>query len=247
MKIGINKITKLMYFSLLLTSGLTDSNRGSLEPLLVLVHPLYSALPDLTVSADILVEGAADPGLVHPAANVYAGTVEIITLFQSIRSFMYPSNVGPWTAHLAYFMTSFVIEISRHMARSYAVQVCHYDIPFGSPQTSTANVLHSTAIHKPTTQYLCMSLVSFVMEGLFLPTYLYFSSGSEVTNMYVLLLVGLYGKSPMMVQFAASCIKGICSVDPAFTGVFVPYLLKSLDPAATNQSHQVCLLLVATV
>jgi hypothetical protein len=51
----------------------------------------------------------------NASADVLSSVEDIVLLFQSVRPFLYASNSGNWTNQLAYFITSFVSELGRHI------------------------------------------------------------------------------------------------------------------------------------
>ena len=53
-----------------------------------------------------------------------------------------------------------------------------------------------------------------------------------------LIIEGLYGKDPVMIQFCSSCLKNLATIDSRVGDILVPFLLSALDPAAVNQTHQ---------
>eukprot|EP00605_Chrysophyceae_sp_TOSAG23-4_P000346 GSChrysophyteH1.ASY1.ANO1.393.1 assembled CDS len=198
-KMGLNKLAKLMY-SLTLTQSFSP------------VHADESILtpPKLGASEEMpQIPGLNTPGNIHPQA------LELVKFIQTMRPFLYPSNTGTWTPMLAYFLTTLVSEISRHMGRNLSNKL------FDSDQIKVSHsrsILHGYRIfelpvHLDTIQFLCGLLTSIMMES-------------------------LYGKNQMMSQFASGCLKNLCGIDPSLGRIIIPFLLDALDPQAVTQSHQ---------
>jgi hypothetical protein len=146
----------------------------------------------------------------HSNEKVSKLSVELVLYFQSLRPFFYPANTGKWTPHLAYFITTTVFQVCRHVGASVRRTLLGPD-PFlpASAQYSALN----NCVDAATTKYLCSSLLPLVIEG-------------------------VYCKDLYMGQFSMSCLKNLVGIDLSLGDLVVPYLLSALDPAAVNQSHQ---------
>mmetsp|Transcript_274 Transcript_274/g.332 ORF Transcript_274/g.332 Transcript_274/m.332 type:complete len:2038 (+) Transcript_274:135-6248(+) len=195
-KVSLNKLAKLMYFSVLEPLDAATS--------FVECHPLTITPPK---NSDI---EATFPGY-NASADVLSSVEDIVLLFQSVRPFLYASNSGNWTNQLAYFITSFVSELGRHIGRSIAYKVLG-ELPVIGDLPSKYVAFERT-LHLPTVKFL---------GGLFT----------------VLSLEGLYGKNMGMSQYCASNLKNLCALDPSLSAIIMPFLLNALQPSAVNQAHQ---------
>ena len=92
-----------------------------------------------------------------PAETVKQVSVELVLLLQSIRPFLYPSNTGTWTVQLAYFISTFVVQMTRHLGRSIA------DTLVGSAMDALSPV--ALPFHLATVRYLSGSLLALLVEG----------------------------------------------------------------------------------
>ena len=197
-----------------------DSKKIGLNKLAKLMYSLtlYSAPPVLMDATSLTPPklysvNANDhpkiPGF-NSAAFIRPGAIELISFVQTMRTFLYPSNAGAWTPLLAYFLTTLISEISRHFGRNLTNSV--FDLESTKHLTSVPK-LFTAPVHISTVRFLNGYLASAMMES-------------------------LYGKNPMMTQFASACLKNLCGMDPTLGRVIVPFLLGALDPQAVNQSHQ---------
>lgn len=126
-----------MYFSVLEPLGATTN--------FVKCYPLTITPPknnDIEVSF---------PGY-NTSADVLSSVQDIVFLFQSVRPFLYASNSGNWTNQLAYFITSFVSELGRHIGRSIAYKALG-DIPVTGDLPSKYVAFERT-LHLPTVKFL---------------------------------------------------------------------------------------------
>lgn len=146
----------------------------------------------------------------NAAAMVTPEAAEFCLFLQSLRNFFYPSNTGNWTQLLAVFMTNFVDEICHHVGIAYASKI------FGNRDDLRRNPSHdvfSGPFHTETLSYVIGCIISLLIEG-------------------------LYGKSPAMVQSCSNCLKNIISIDPSYVDIFLPLFLSALDSEAVTQAHQ---------
>ena len=86
-----------------------------------------------------------------------SGTIELMSFFQSLRPYFCPSNSGAWSGTLAYFISTFISELTRHIAKSLSHKICPSSCP---------NVF-SSGMHLSTTQYISGSLLILIIEGLY--------------------------------------------------------------------------------
>ena len=128
-----------------------------------------------------------------------------------MRPFLYPSNSGKWTGMLAYFVTTMVSEMSRHVGRSLVHRIYDSDVTDSIRHQGMAPFEAPLSVE--TVRFLSGYLASLVIEG-------------------------LYGKNGMMSQFCSQCLKNLVGIDPTLGRVAIPFLLGALDPGAVNQSHQ---------
>jgi hypothetical protein len=194
-KVALNKMAKIIYFLTVIReeNELPASSLVSAE--LISVTP-----PNLMLQSEIVIRGFNSP----TELRVKSVSVQIVLFFQSIRSFFYPSNTGAWTAQLAYFIATFVFQICRHIGKSIAANIlsCEGD----------ANAFE-LPLHYSTIEYLCGSLLSLIVEG-------------------------LYSKDQVMAHLCQSCIKNLVTVNHKIGELLMPLLMSALDPAAVNLSHQ---------
>ena len=133
-----HKLAKLLYLEAL---------RGPL----IMIQPSTTTPPH--VPGAILTEF---PGF-NVGGEVATGTTDVISFLQSLRPYFQPSNAGPWSSHLAYFVSTFISEISRHVGK----QLCYHLKPSPCP-----NVFESS-MHASTVKFLCGSLLILIIEGLY--------------------------------------------------------------------------------
>jgi hypothetical protein len=216
-KTALKKMSKLLY--LLSYSG-----------------DIISATP-CTITPPIHARELPILGMNQPA-QIHSGAKELIDFLQIHRTYFYPSNTGSWTADIGYFLLCLSNEIGQHLGQAIlrsppfhslqsiiSLTNTNTDTPSSSTLLSTfqidsvtknlqdTSLLHSSpVIHQATMKYLCGSLTSIALEG-------------------------LYGKSPFMIQSCNFCLRNLCAVDPSLGHVIIPFLLASLHPDAVNQSH----------
>lgn len=137
--ICVHKIAKLLYLEAL---------RGPV----VRISPTTTTPPKLPDGSTIQFPGFNNAG------DVAEGTKEMMSFLQSLRPYFQPSNVGPWSTHLAYFISTYVAEICRHVAKS----LCHQLDP--NPQGPN---VFETGMDIPTIKFICGSLLILIIEGLY--------------------------------------------------------------------------------
>jgi len=125
--IALNKIGKLIYFASMQDALLASSLPTGSACNCVYVDPLTITPPSLSASEPItstsgLSDGPSYPGY-NEGAYVLSGVAETVAFFQSLRPFYYASSSGGWSQNLAYFTTTFVGELSRHLGRSLGHQL----------------------------------------------------------------------------------------------------------------------------
>ena len=194
-KVGLNKLAKLMYSLTLVSKTPVMVDASILTP-----PKLYG------VSAE---DTPRVPGF-NAAAAIRPGALEVVLFVQTMRTFLYPSNAGAWTPLLAYYLTTLVSEMARHVGRNLSHTLFDVD---GATQRVHGMQIFEAPVHIVTIRFLSGYLASTMMEC-------------------------LYGKNNMMTDFASKCLKNLCGMDPTLGLLVVPFLLGALDPQAVNQSHQ---------
>lgn len=216
-KSGLKKLSKLLYF--VCYSGE-----------IMLTQPC-------TITPPIQARDLSIIGMNQPE-NIYFGARELIQFLQVNRTYFYPSNTGSWTADVGYFLLCLTNEIGQHLGQG-VLHTSFFDSLYSnleniSNNTNTNNntnlseveinsirknllststmTFSSTTIHIPTIKFLCGALTSIVLEG-------------------------LYGKSPFMIQSCNFCLRNLCAIEPSLGNVIVPFLMSALHPDAVNQSH----------
>jgi len=194
-KIALNKLAKLMYSLSLVSATPVIVDASILTP-----PKLYAVR-----SEDI----PCVPGF-NASSAIRPGALEVVLFIHTMRTFLYPSNAGAWTPLLAYFLTTLISEMSRHVGRNLARSI--FDVE-GAAKTMSGMQVFEAPIHIATIRFLSGYLASTMMEC-------------------------LYGKNLLMTDFASKCLKNLCAIDPTLGRLIVPFLLGALDPQAVNQSHQ---------
>lgn len=162
-------------------------------------------------ASSVQVVGMNTPGEVHSGAR------DLVAFLQFNRTYFYPSNVGQWTADVGYMLLTLTNEMGQHLGQAL-LQSEHFsalhlqDGSGGAVQKNTRDIATMAPVHAETMRYLCGALTSIVLEG-------------------------LYGKSPFMIQTCHFCLRNICCIDPSLGDVIMPFLLSALHPDAVNQSH----------
>jgi hypothetical protein len=142
-------------------------------------------------------------------ANIHSGAHDLIQFLQIHRTFFYPSNTGSWTADIGYFLLCLTNEMGQHLGQSILL---HSTSLTSSDSSSSSSGSSPSPLHLLTMKYLCGALTSIVLEG-------------------------LYGKSPFMIQSCNFCLRNLCAIEPSLGHVIMPFLVASLHPDAVNQSH----------
>lgn len=195
----------------------TDPKKAALAKLAKILHFIVFQCTELVpaelmaVTAPAIVRESAVPVVgfnVLPPQPVKRLAVELVLFFQSVRSFLYPSNTGAWTLQLAFFMTTIVSQLSRHLGAAIGTKLM---VSEGVEEARKR--LWATVIDVPTLRYILGSLLPLLLEG-------------------------LYGKNPLMSQCCSFCLKNLIAVDPNLGDVLIPFFLSALDESAVNQSHQ---------
>lgn len=132
-KIALCKISKIIYFiSLQQSESITK---------LIQVEPI-SITPSKQLAS------AANPPIIigyNIGAEIQNGTNDIVMFYQSLRSYFYPSNTGPFTQYFAYFMTTMITELSRHISRNLAHCIVGKSLPL-KPFILFENPVHMTSL-----------------------------------------------------------------------------------------------------
>ena len=140
-RVALNKLAKILYF-------LTFQSEISIPAEMILVTS-----PSIMKDSAVPIVGFNTPPN-RPVKNV---SVEFVMFLQSVRPFLYPSNNGNWTGPLAYFITTFVVQMTRHVGRSVADGLL-------GPDESACPFPHCDVV---TVQYIMGSLVPLLVEGLY--------------------------------------------------------------------------------
>ena len=228
-KVCVNKMAKLVYYCVWL-------EKPSADTCTVLMDPCFATPPEISQLAGNVPENI--PGNIHPAVlafhrypgltlacSVTRSMSEFILYIQTLRAYVYPSNSGEWTVQLGYFIATLVGELSRHMGRIIGDKV------YSATTTATNN---PTSVN---TLYACSSKIP-VIDTLVSTEYTITSMKYLSGNLFPLLLEGLYGKVPFMIQLAGSSLRNICANDPDLGCIFIHYAIRALGTDSINQAHQ---------
>jgi hypothetical protein len=101
-KVALNKLAKLSYFISISTSSET-----------MFCEPIAISPPKIPLDANDSIPGYTT------GAEIYKGTFDIALFFQTLRVFFHPSNSGNWSQFLAFYITTILNEISRHVGFAY--------------------------------------------------------------------------------------------------------------------------------
>ena len=152
-QMALNKLAKLLYFcSTICPMTLLSSPTASVAT--VRTDPITITPPKLGTLTEI----PEIPGF-NTSADILPLAAETALFFQSLRTFLYPSNTGGWTQYLAYFVKTFVDEIAKHLGRSVATTVLE------KSGAAPAPTVFTYPIHYPTIKYMCGLLTVISMEG----------------------------------------------------------------------------------
>lgn len=186
-QVALKKLAKILYS---FTLG------GGDDAALIMTDPITLTPANIAASS-----GPADmpplqtelsfPGHNAPA-EIRSGAVDIVLFLQSVRTYLYPSNSGGWTAQLSFFLTCLVNEISRHVGRSIAFSL--YGNTHEGPLSGLA--IFEAPMHSPTVRFLAGTLTSIMMEG-------------------------LYGRNPSMMNACCYGLKNLVGIDPALGQIIV--------------------------
>lgn len=155
----------------------------------------------------------------NESANIFSRTKEFIHFLEINRTYFYPSNTGSWTSDIGYLLLCLTNEMGQHLGQSI-LKLSPVTPNDSEPTQFQLNSMHKNLqdsvcapnVHIPTIKYLCGALTSIVLEG-------------------------LYGKSPFMIQSCNFSLRNLCAIVPSLGNVIVPFLLSALHPDAVNQSH----------
>jgi hypothetical protein len=200
-KVALHKLAKLTYFLTIVSpapnafgeQGLVKTDPTTLTPVALLSSSPYENVADKMVI----------PGY-NAASLIRQGAADIVAFLQTVRIYLVPSNGGAWTAQLASLLSSLVTELSRHVGRSVAFRLYSAD-PAVSP--------FELPLHEGTVRFLCGTLLSIFMEG-------------------------VYGRNRSMITVCSAGLKELVGIEPSLGEVVVPFLLTGLDASSVNQSHQ---------
>jgi hypothetical protein len=230
--IALNKLAKLVYFVTLLEPG---------NESMLVQGPVITITP--STAASVLKDAAVEFDYSGFAADikVHKGAVDIAMFFQSIRSCVHPACQGAWTQPIAFFATTLVSEISRHLGRNYAFNL-------GPGQSGSDKAKFQAPVHMPTIRYCLGFLTVIVMEGVFgrnPTTSLFYTSClknlvtidptlSTVVIPYLLAAldpaaVSQSHQTPIALQSLWIAIKPLLFPNPLFVR-YIPDLLKLLLP-----------------
>ena len=137
--ICVHKLAKLLYLEAL---------RGPA----VEIQPTTTTPPKLPEGSTVQLPGF------NAGGSVAEGTKELMAFLQTLRPYFQPSNVGPWSTHLAYFISTYVAEICRHVAKVLSHQL--------EPHPEGADIFEK-GMDIPTIKFICGSLLVLIIEGLY--------------------------------------------------------------------------------
>lgn len=198
-----------------------DYRKSALKKIMKLIYAsccrgeIVTAQP-CTVTPPVQAQHLQVPGMNQPV-QVHSGARDLVGFLQFNRAYFYPSNVGQWTADVGYMLLTLTNEMGQHLGQELLKSPHFSNTPLNDSSNqsvfdNTRDVFSMTPMHTDTMRYLCGALTSIVLEG-------------------------LYGKSPFMIQTCHFCLRNICCIDPTLGDVIMPFLLAALHPDAVNQSH----------
>lgn len=136
-KVALNKLAKLSYYISISTSfEILKCEPIAITPAKV---PLTDPIPGYTGDAEIT-----------------KGTFDVALFFQTLRIFFHPSNSGNWSQFLAFYITTILNEVSRHVGFAYVAQA----------SDKVEKFYHKTC-HLSSIRYLVGTLTILVLEGLY--------------------------------------------------------------------------------
>ena len=141
-KVALNKLAKLSYFISISTSSET-----------MFCEPIAITPPKVPLSADDSIPGYT------VGAEILKGTFDIAFFFQTLRVFFHPSNSGNWSQFLAFYITTILNEVSRHVGFAYVGSI-----------SDSVNQFHHKTCHLASIRYLVGTLTMLVLEGLYSKT-----------------------------------------------------------------------------
>ena len=144
-KVALNKLAKLSYFISISTSTET-----------LMCEPIAISPPKVPLDASDSVPGYT------AGAEIYKGTYEIALFFQTLRVFFHPSNSGNWSQFLAFYITTILNEIGRHVGFAYVAGI----------SDAVADKFYHKSCHLASIRYLVGTLTILVLEGLYSKTQL---------------------------------------------------------------------------
>lgn len=216
------------YFSVMKVSPL-DYRKSALKKVVKLIYmTLYTgdilpSLAPITITPPAQAEGIAIPGMNAPGQQVLSGLQPLLSFLQTIRPYLYPSNVTTRTPELGYFIACLTTELAQHLGQAL-LRADVFSNVFAQCESSTASI-----------QAHCASNTrdSLVMKGTMHAATARYLAGVLCT----LSLEGLYAKSQFMVQCCTFSLRSLCAIEPSLGDVVMPFMLASLHPDAVNQSH----------
>lgn len=200
----LHKLGKLIYFNLISTHSFVSLQSSQSVPL-VFAEPITLTPPSL--SSNISYYGFNQGvEITQPLAN-------LANFYQTIRHYLYPSNSGQWSNHIADFTVTLINELSRHAGAEYIKQQLNNLNMSNNIIDHSQTTLHDSTIHQNSIQYLIGMLLLILIEG-------------------------IYSKNNLLSYFSINAMKNLVCLDPELGHIIVPFLLSSLDSKAVNQSHQ---------
>ena len=214
------------YFAVMKVSPL-DSRKTALKKVVKLLYmtlhqgPLLATLPPITITPPAQAKGQLIPGMTAPGEHVHAGLEPLIAFLQTIRPYLYPSNVTTRTADLGYFLSCLTTELAQHLGQALLRHESFAPL-FAQGEASSAAVqghFHSAgrdslvlagSLHAPSARYLAGVLCTISLEG-------------------------LYAKSPFMVQCCTFSLRSLCAIEPSLGDVIMPVREGRRRPSQTDR------------
>lgn len=202
------------YFAVMKVSPL-DARKTALKKVVKLLYltlhqgPLLATLPPITITPPSQAKGQFIPGMTTPGVHVHAGLEPLIAFLQTIRPYLYPSNVTTRTADLGYFISCLTTELAQHLGQALLRQDAFAPI-FAQCETSNSGTVQrhfndtcrdslvmAGSLHAATARYLAGVMCTISLEG-------------------------LYAKSPFMVQCCTFSLRSLCAIEPSLGDVIMP-------------------------